>query len=97
MSTSAARYFTIETSSTSKKGGRYSARTPARAAKHAARVLLADASSATFTLRETTRGSANKSYKYSASVRTLSTPKKSVIAGKTITTSRELKVTPVRS
>jgi hypothetical protein len=94
---SSKRFFTVVTSSTNKDGGRYAGSTPARAARHAARVLLGgkDNGSTTFTIRETTRGSANKSYEYTATIRKLANPKVTTITGKEIKESHDLKVKPV--
>jgi hypothetical protein len=67
------RSFTIESSSTPYSGGRYIAQSALHAAKHAARILFRpehakDATSVTFSLRETTKGSDKKGYSYKATL-----------------------------
>lgn len=68
------RTFTIERSSTGFKGGKYTCKNkggaacePSKAAQRAAKKVLGNnGRSATFTLRETTRGSVKKEYTYNA-------------------------------
>lgn len=64
------RTFTIESSETNVRGGRYTGKSPYTVALKAARALFRDASVGAnkkqirFSLRETTRGSTNNTYTY---------------------------------
>lgn len=76
-------------------GGTYLSSAPMNAAKKAARQLFAKAHRAqkiTFVLRETTRGSAKKTYKYVATKTKLSPPKKVTRGGVTIVLKHEYEV-----
>lgn len=73
------RSFTVQSSSISKEGGTYISTAPLNAAKKAARQLFNKSTSNSktirFVLREMTRGSAKKTYKYVATKKKLRTPK----------------------
>lgn len=72
------RTFTIDSSEVGVVGGRFSSKTPGSAAAKAGRKLFAEDTkkkAIRFTLRETTLGSAKKSYTYIATKEKLDSPR----------------------
>jgi hypothetical protein len=71
------RTFTVESSSTGLKGGRYKGTQPLGAARKAARAIMVagKTKSCSFVLRESTQGSAKKEFAYRGSYVKLKTPK----------------------
>jgi hypothetical protein len=90
------RTFTVKSSGIKKNGGRYISQAPSAAAKKAATKLFKKASASrsqiTFELRETTRGSDNKTFKYTGRRTKLATPKVIEIGGKEVTYSHKISV-----
>ncbi len=90
------RFFTVEKSDIKKDGGRFSSSTPYNAAAKAARSLFRQYKGAKteirFTLRETTQGSANKTYTYIGIKTVLNKPKVIVRGDKEILIEHEYSV-----
>jgi hypothetical protein len=77
-----ARYFTIESSSADKNGGRYKSDTPISAAKNIANMLFEKhphMKNVSFCIRETTKNSAKKVYNYKANKHKLNNNKKTPV------------------
>lgn len=93
------RAFVIDNSSVGYSGGRYVAQTAQGAAQHAAKILFRmgkkSESKITFSLRECTRGSKQKTYKYKAVVELRKPPITWIVTDKKTGKKKELVSTHV--
>lgn len=85
------RTFTVQSSSSGTKGGRYKGVQPLGAARKAARVIMvaSKSKSCSFVLRETTQGSAKREFSYRGSYVKLKTPKTRTLPNGTTLTQTE--------